>query len=66
MTCAYCGLPHSAELCAHHGSAFPPTWAAENRAICDLIHRGKPPARVAWWEREHAAEDIWWPPSASF
>lgn len=46
--CASCGLQLFGEtpLCPHHHMIYGDEWAAWNRAICNLIHRGiePPPA----------------------
>ena len=48
--CALCGmqLAGDAQLCAHHDYARENGWAADNRLMCDLLHRGiVPPRREA-------------------
>lgn len=46
----------SEALCVHHGVSYSDNWAEANRVICDLLHRGKAPARLA--ERDRS--DEWW------
>ena len=40
--CALCGawLAGDANLCSHHHYAPTDGWAAVNRLMCDLVHRG--------------------------
>jgi len=41
-------LAGDAQLCAHHDYARENGWAADNRLMCDLLHRGiVPPRREA-------------------
>lgn len=52
MPCPSCGQGTSETLCAYHAAGgWKDTWAAENRVICDLIHRGTEPARLSAEER---------------
>lgn len=52
--CVSCGLQLAGEasLCPHHHSAFSDDWAAVNRIVCDFVHRGLLPPRVAKDARE--------------
>ena len=45
--CALCGMQLSGDgsLCLHHQHASEHGWAAVNRVMCDLFHRGIAPAR---------------------
>lgn len=45
--CSVCGirLGGDASLCAHHDVPAH-GWAAENRIMCDLLHRGIVPPRL--------------------
>ena len=57
--CAACGVSladPARGMCAHH-IVGPPNWAAGNRALCNLIHRGVPLARLPAHERDEYA----WP-----
>lgn len=50
--CTVCGmqLEGVANLCAHH--ELPVSgWAAQNRIMCDLLHRGVVPPRLPTAER---------------
>lgn len=49
--CALCGLSFQGELCNHHVYGAE-TWAAENRAACDFVHRGIVAPRPPEAERE--------------
>lgn len=46
--CAQCGLQLAgdAALSPHHHDASRNGWAAENRLMCDLLHRGIVPSRA--------------------
>jgi hypothetical protein len=47
--CAVCGsaLSDNSALCRHHHLGGDDGWAAGNRILCDLLHRGKEPGRLA-------------------
>lgn len=47
--CNQCGIElHEAfTLCPHHHVHNDPGWAATNRIMCDFVHRGLVPQRVA-------------------
>jgi hypothetical protein len=51
--CALCTteVPAGQGLCPHH-DAQEMGWAASNRIMCDLLHRGLVPPRVRPSERE--------------
>jgi hypothetical protein len=51
--CAQCGfeLEASVELCPHH-HVRDDDWAGSNRIMCDLLHRGREPARLPPSARE--------------
>lgn len=55
--CVLCGvqLGGDATLCAHHHALPMGDWAAENRIMCDFIHRGIVPPRLPAAER---ADDL--------
>lgn len=40
-------LGGEATLCFHHQAIVQPDWAELNRLMCDLLHRGRPPAPLA-------------------
>jgi hypothetical protein len=44
--CAYCGfaVANAQALCPLHHRGAVTGWAEANRLMCDLLHRGKPPA----------------------
>lgn len=46
--CDACGveLPERMTMCLHHDS-HEPAWAVTNRIMCDFLHRGVVPARLA-------------------
>jgi hypothetical protein len=50
--CTLCGmqLGGAATLCAHHDQLVS-GWAAQNRIMCDLLHRGVVPPRLPTVER---------------
>lgn len=52
--CPFCAmlLAPGHELCDIHLGLLHETWAAENRAYCDFIHRGVEMPRLSKWERE--------------
>lgn len=52
--CAACGseLTDGTFLCRHHYLAAEDHWAEGNRILCDLLHRGKLPDRLAKDQRE--------------
>ena len=52
--CAACGvrIPGDGTLCAHHVPGSGNHWAENNRLMCDLLHRGRVPARLPPAERE--------------
>jgi len=52
--CAACGLEIQGDgtLCAHHTLGSDDDWAENNRLMCDLLHRGRVPPRLAPAERE--------------
>jgi hypothetical protein len=47
--CASCGIERwdGVELCPQHDAFLPDDWAEGNRLLCDLLHRGKEPPRLA-------------------
>jgi hypothetical protein len=51
--CAQCAFEMNGafELCPHH-CVREADWAATNRIMCDLLHRGRAPARLAPAERD--------------
>jgi hypothetical protein len=55
--CVLCAaeLGGDANLCGHHHSFPVSDWAAENRIMCDFIHRGIVPPRLAEAQR---ADDL--------
>lgn len=52
--CASCGseLADGSSLCRHHQLSGEDRWAEGNRILCDLLHRGKEPRRLARDDRE--------------
>ena len=56
--CPQCGcrLAGDEALCGYHHHDVDRGWAAANRAICDLVRRGKAPPRLAPHERE---DEFW-------
>lgn len=52
--CATCGLeiPDTTDLCAHHHRGGDAGWAANNRAMCDFLHRGRMPPRLPREQRD--------------
>lgn len=57
--CASCGeYLTGAGMCRWHPDNYGRTWALTNRIICDFIHRGKEPRRVAPSDRV----DFWQEP----
>lgn len=52
--CASCGseLSDGSSLCRHHQLGGEDRWAEGNRILCDLLHRGKEPARLPRDQRE--------------
>lgn len=52
MICPVCGVGTTGDVavCAHHLAAEY-GWAEGNRILCDLIHRGRAPRRLALIER---------------
>ena len=52
--CAHCGFEMNGdfELCPHHHMTADGDWAAANRIMCDLLHRGKVPPRLSPEARE--------------
>lgn len=52
--CASCGseLSDGSSLCRHHQLPGDDRWAEGNRILCDLLHRGKEPARLPRDDRE--------------
>jgi hypothetical protein len=52
--CASCGsqLSDGSSLCRHHHVASEDGWAAGNRILCDLLHRGVVPSRLSPDQRE--------------
>jgi hypothetical protein len=57
--CAFCGLDVSgdAALCMHHHDLYGDDWGAQNRIICDFIHRGRAPPRLPAGQRD---DDMGW------
>ena len=55
--CTYCGVQVSGpeRLCTHHHDVSGDDWAAVNRLMCDLFHRGRAPNRLEAADRH--AED---------
>ena len=55
--CTVCGseLTDDSALCRYHHAGSEDKWAEANRILCDLLHRGKLPARLAKEEREEEA-----------
>jgi hypothetical protein len=55
--CAACGseLSDDSSLCRHHYLGGEDHWAEGNRILCDLLHRGKAPDRLARELREDEA-----------
>jgi hypothetical protein len=51
--CVLCGaqLGGDASLCAQHQAVTALDWAAENRIMCDFLHRGIVPQRLSAAER---------------
>ena len=51
--CALCGIELSdgGRLCGQH-AYHDPGWAASNRVICDLLHRGIVPSRLPAIDRD--------------
>ena len=50
--CASCGLQlREAGLCPHHAFVNGDDWAEGNRIVCDFVHRGVVPGRLAEGER---------------
>ncbi len=64
--CAVCAVPLTGRrrgLCSFHEGGWGRDWAAENRILCDFVHRGMAPQRLPAEERSrglHApeAEDL--------
>jgi len=56
--CASCGITNAYDgnLCSHHQHVYGDDWAVANRIICDLLHRGIEPRRLAATERD---DDLW-------
>lgn len=52
--CASCGseLTDGSSLCRHHSLNGEERWSDGNRLLCDLLHRGKVPARLPDVQRE--------------
>jgi hypothetical protein len=44
-------------LCAHHLFGNDDDWAASNRVMCDLVHRGVVPRRLPPGQREELDAD---------
>jgi hypothetical protein len=57
IACVLCGVEvqDGSALCAHHLCGVGENWAASNRIMCDLVHRGIVPPRLSVDEREEAA-----------
>ena len=51
--CVLCGveLPGGHDVCRQHDH-HDPGWAASNRIVCDLLHRGVIPSRLPAVNRE--------------
>jgi hypothetical protein len=50
--CSICGQPvGGVALCGHHAGGAADGWAANNRIMCDFVHRGIAPPRVRPVER---------------
>lgn len=58
--CASCGseLSDGTSLCRHHHLSLEVGWAQSNRMVCDLVHRGIQPARLAVREIEPEAVSV--------
>jgi hypothetical protein len=56
--CVSCGLEQGdpSELCRHHLLSQSGTWAQSNRIMCDFLHRGKIPRRLASDDR---GDEFW-------
>lgn len=58
--CILCGLVANGDsaICPHHVADYfnDDGWAANNRLVCDLIHRGQVPPRLSAAERE---DEFW-------
>jgi len=59
--CPSCGSALTGEsailgMCVHHKYALGDEWAANNRLMCDLLHRGRVPARLP----AGAREELFW------
>jgi hypothetical protein len=54
VTCPACGcIVGEGGICRHHVDGYTgDAWAESNRILCDLLHRGKAPARLDAGERE--------------
>lgn len=52
--CVSCGsdLTDGSLLCRHHALNAEERWSEGNRLLCDLLHRGKVPPRLAQGQRE--------------
>lgn len=59
--CHLCGLglPYGQDLCPHHHNNDD-DWAATNRVMCGMLHRGITPKRLYKGDRE----DFWLPDPA--
>lgn len=61
MTCPACGMNLSGYditrgVCSHHAASFGEDWAGSNRVMCDFVHRGVVPPRLAAPDRD---DDFW-------
>ena len=60
MLCNSCGASITTELCPHHTqkSSDDWEWAQNNRAMCDMLHRGIRLKRVPLAERESLTKEV--------
>lgn len=58
--CAQCGndVPGAGDLCEFHTCAMPDDWATANRIMCDFLHRGRVPIRLA----PEIRDEVFWAP----
>jgi len=57
--CAFCGVQLSGResFCHHHEQLVERGWAAVNRVMCDLFHRGIDPPRLNVADRDEGARE---------
>lgn len=61
MACPSCGSELGTDaICSYHTASVgvDRSWSDENRVICDLLHRGKEPARLSLQERSDYAVPV--------